>query len=252
MNFYIGTSVMSILDKEKEHTNGAFALLSQLREAGVREIFVGVESASDSQLRRYKKGVTATENLRVLRMLRSLGFSIDIGFILFDPQMNLDELGANLDFIIHNGLDFSDARLTKSLRIFPGTPYASLLINKQIIDNVYDVGQLVYSYRFQDPHIQQIHDAFLIWEKDILDYVYLVQGDMRGETSSEDFRLRTKSILGQIRRFDIEFLKSAVDICKSSTTVPVNLVDLIEQKTQIFMRRRSAFGDLGVAIPHDL
>jgi len=54
--------------KEKRET---FELL---KKAGFENAFVGTESGSASQLKRYRKGITVEENAKALDILREIGF----------------------------------------------------------------------------------------------------------------------------------------------------------------------------------
>lgn len=49
----------------------------------------------------------------VLDVLNDLGITFDIGFIMFDPEMDINELSANISFLKQTGLNKHDARMTK-------------------------------------------------------------------------------------------------------------------------------------------
>jgi len=70
-----------------------------LKRAGLTRLFVGIESGSISQLKRYGKGITPEQSIMALRMLTSLGIEIRLGFIMFDPLMNFQELSENIEFL---------------------------------------------------------------------------------------------------------------------------------------------------------
>ncbi|MFI0354259.1 B12-binding domain-containing radical SAM protein [Actinomadura sp. 9N407] len=65
----------------------------------MRRLFVGVESGSASQLRRYGKGQTLTQTVDALRIASVLGVPLEFGFITFDPLLSPDELAENLAFL---------------------------------------------------------------------------------------------------------------------------------------------------------
>lgn len=99
-------------------------LLRRMRKAGFDRLFVGIESGSATQLRRYGKGVTPEENETVLKVFKNIGIEPDIGFIMFDPLMSIEELRENILFISRNGLDRGESRLSKRMILIPGTRYA--------------------------------------------------------------------------------------------------------------------------------
>lgn len=74
-------------------------VFSSLVEAGLREVFLGVESGVQSVLDRFQKGTTVTQNERAIHLLRRLGVNISLGFIIFDPATTLEEIKENLNFL---------------------------------------------------------------------------------------------------------------------------------------------------------
>ncbi|RKO67769.1 B12-binding domain-containing radical SAM protein [Desulfofundulus salinus] len=70
-----------------------------LVEAGLRDVFLGVESGAQSALDRFQKGTTVAQNERAITILRRLGLNISLGFINFDPGTTLEEIRENLDFL---------------------------------------------------------------------------------------------------------------------------------------------------------
>jgi radical SAM superfamily enzyme YgiQ (UPF0313 family) len=75
-------------------------VISALLDAGLLSVFVGVESGSQTRLTAYAKG-TVEQNAHALRVLDGLGIldKCEIGFIMFDPDGDLAEIGENLAFL---------------------------------------------------------------------------------------------------------------------------------------------------------
>jgi radical SAM superfamily enzyme YgiQ (UPF0313 family) len=75
-------------------------VLSRLIDAGLHSVFIGIESGSQTRLTAYRKG-TVRQNARALRVLDRLGIlaKCEIGFIMFDPAGNLEEIEENLRFL---------------------------------------------------------------------------------------------------------------------------------------------------------
>src|SRR4029079_9457512 len=63
-----------------------------LKEAGMTQVLLGIESGSDAALRRWRKGATAGDNAEALHRLARLGVQVEPGFILFDAHTTADEL----------------------------------------------------------------------------------------------------------------------------------------------------------------
>lgn len=96
--FFISTSVRSVL-KSFDDKSRVIGMLKKMVDAGFKEIFLGIESGSSSQINRYNKGVTIEENRIAISILLNLKADIDIGFIMFDHQMSVQDLKDNLNFI---------------------------------------------------------------------------------------------------------------------------------------------------------
>lgn len=100
-------------------------LLARLVEAGLRHVFVGVESAAPTALRRYRKGTSRETNRRAAEVLATLGVGVRPGLIAFDPFTTLDELRETLDFLAEVGWKHHLRRTC--LLVLPGTPMARLV-----------------------------------------------------------------------------------------------------------------------------
>lgn len=244
LDFFVSTSVRSVLGFRR--SPGAETLLTELRRAGLREVFLGLESGSPSQLERYGKGVTPDTNREVLQVLAKVGLTVDVGFIMFDPEMSLDDLMTNLRFIRETALSDSDARLTKSLRILPETVLARQLQNQGLIQGDLDTDQLLYRYSFKDPLVQIIFEAFTKWEQQCAQEVYAIQGQMRGETPSEEQRAKYRAILRQLRHLDLEFLEaSLLGVAKHGKNIASSeLRSTVEQSLHLQCRRSSLISNI--------
>ncbi|MGQ9454487.1 MAG: B12-binding domain-containing radical SAM protein [Armatimonadota bacterium] len=126
-------------------------LFKRLMEAGLDAVFIGLESGSESQLERFRKGTTVEQNRKAIDTVRELGLKMDVGFIMFDPYVTVDEIEENMKFIRELKLSVPMIKL----KLYPGLP---------VIDRVREDGLLVESdldldYRFQSPGIAQAYDA---------------------------------------------------------------------------------------------
>jgi radical SAM superfamily enzyme YgiQ (UPF0313 family) len=132
-------------------------VLELLKRAGLRQVFIGVESGAQSALDRYQKEVTVEQNREALRILVDLGLEPVLGFIMFDPYSTLSEIAASMEFL-------GDARLAgvklnarldarNRLEAYEGTP---------IVDRLREEGRLSgdyadYRYSFRDPLVGLLH-----------------------------------------------------------------------------------------------
>lgn len=150
-------------EEEPEENLRRKKLLYLLKQAGVKGIFLGIESGSPGQLRRYNKGVAVQENKQALEILREVGFGIEPGFIFFDHNATLQDLSENLMFIRETHLDEVDSRVLTSLRILEG----SALAHKYSKSYTRDSDSLVYTAPFKDSAVGEIERLFQVWEEPI-------------------------------------------------------------------------------------
>lgn len=74
-------------------------LFEKLRKAGLRRVFLGLESGSAASLRLYKKGFSVAAARRVLSGLAALEIEVISGYILFHPYATLSDVRAGVDFL---------------------------------------------------------------------------------------------------------------------------------------------------------
>ncbi|MBS1196702.1 MAG: Fe-S oxidoreductase [Proteobacteria bacterium] len=211
LTLYVDMRAASVLARGNAGRPSGLAVLKGLQAAGLREVFVGIESGAVEQVQRYKKPATTQRNLQALHRLRDLGLEVDIGFIFFDPEMTLDEAATNLDFLRHAGLWNHYARLTKEVRLEAGTPLVELYRQKDLIAGPLDVDELTFPYRWRDTRVEAVHNTFRAWERLDGGRVYELQAASRGEVPSENLRRRRCELLGQVRAVELDVLHSIVD-----------------------------------------
>jgi hypothetical protein len=145
------------------------ALLAKLAHMGLQKVFLGIESCSASQLKRYGKGHTREEAAAAADMLQSLGIRVEIGVILFDPLCTLDEVEDSLVFLRERGLAALASGLSSCLRLQTGSHYVALLEKYErrhdltLYVRELDPDTLSYPYRFADTAVQRFVDAVEFW-----------------------------------------------------------------------------------------
>lgn len=218
LNFYFNMRIDSVVGNDGVGYKKAREALGLLKLAGLREVFIGVESGSTEQIRRYKKNNEQTKSIRAIMTLNSLSIDVDIGFILFDPFMELSDLVANLDFILQAGISSNYSRLAKKLRVEPLTPYAREKCNAINISDALDMDTVSFPYEFVDNRIKRLYNAFCEWEREDLDFIYNLQSFCRGEVPSEEERNRIRNIISMYRSLDLAFLRKLSE-CELQGTV---------------------------------
>ena len=208
-NFAASTSVKALFGKYCEHPvpqERINAVLLKLKEAGLRSLFLGIESGSDSQLRRYCKGVTAEQSVEAIELLTKLGIEQDIGYIIFDPLVTVDELMQTVEFLERCHLDSNMSRFAKDMRIVPFTHYYKVYgkVFKQ-----FDLKQLEYLYSFANADVQIIHDEYTRLEEINLLRAHKIQGQIREMPDGEQ-RIALCNELSALRRTEFKIFKALI------------------------------------------
>ncbi|MDD5658561.1 MAG: radical SAM protein [Actinomycetota bacterium] len=139
-------------DVEKE-------LFTLLKKAGLRGVFLGIESGSQSVLDRFKKDTTVEQNLKAMEILSKLNLYTVIGFIPFDYSITFDELNENALFIekIKKIMPKDKLRYSYLTKVLP---YAGTAIEKEMKENkIYKGSSIKFSYKIKDPRINLIYNT---------------------------------------------------------------------------------------------
>jgi len=99
-----------------------------MREAGFERLLVGVESASDETLARFKKGINQDDIQRALGILKKVGISMVPGFMMFDPYSTVDGLKDNLAFL--RDTEAYGISIHKNLKVHDSAPIKSELLRE--------------------------------------------------------------------------------------------------------------------------
>lgn len=135
--------------------------LTKLRRIGLRQVYLGVESGSESQLRRYRKGVLPEDNAIALHVLRTLHIQAACGWIMIDPWCTVGEILENLRFIrnlrliprtVHD--DFVTS-VTSRMRALRGSPVVELLEEAGLL-GAPKANMTEYAVKYEDAKVRRI------------------------------------------------------------------------------------------------
>ena len=73
--------------------------ISMLVKAGLKDVFLGVESGSQNSLDRFRKFTTIEDNKRAINLLRRYNIEPNYGFIIFEPDSTLEDVRENFEFL---------------------------------------------------------------------------------------------------------------------------------------------------------
>jgi radical SAM superfamily enzyme YgiQ (UPF0313 family) len=176
-----------------------------LKEAGLTLVFVGIESFAPTQLRRFGKGVSPEINIHVLHILESLDIELEIGLILFDPLVTLEELQTNITILKETGFWRYSGQIFSFLRPQVGTPYVTLLRHHNLLGEL-QVNTAEYTASYQDHRVSQIVQQCKIWNRKYQHMYMMLRNSSRSDLGTGGF----KQALERYRSVQLRFLESAL------------------------------------------
>jgi len=128
-----------------------------LVKAGLRDVFLGVESGSQNSLDRFRKNTTVEQNKNAINILRQFNIEPNYGFIIFDPDSTLEEVRENFEFLREMEM-FSSPSITAHLMhhrqtIFKGTPDYEK--RKDVVESICRFNY-EHTYNFKDERVKAL------------------------------------------------------------------------------------------------
>ena len=201
MNYFASLRVNDVISSQGQES------LKIWKTAGLREVFIGLESGVKEQLHRYGKASTPNVNKKAIEILHNLGYQIDIGFIFFDPEMTFEELCLNTDFLNRLKLNEFDSRSIKPLRVQPNTKIFERYLKAGLIKGPLVVNDLIYPAQYIDERVFAVFENFKKWENEFINETYKIQSKSRGEIKEEALRYELKRQLSEMRNIDLLMLR---------------------------------------------
>jgi len=129
-------------------------LFRRLREAGLRAVFLGIESGNEETLRVFDKETTVETNKRALEILRKLDIVAEVGFIMFNPYTTFTNIRRDIEFLLAAGCG-PDVRHVGRLTPFSGQP----LLAKLEADGLLSGSPFDYRTHYADRRVGQFFEA---------------------------------------------------------------------------------------------
>jgi anaerobic magnesium-protoporphyrin IX monomethyl ester cyclase len=107
-------------------------LLQNMKSAGLKTIYYGVESGSQRILDLMKKGITLKQAEDAVKSAKNVDLEVLTSFILGYPGETEEDMNKTIDFSTKLDSDYSQYSI---LTPFPGTPIYNELKEKNLIDN---------------------------------------------------------------------------------------------------------------------
>jgi radical SAM superfamily enzyme YgiQ (UPF0313 family) len=133
-------------------------LFALMRRAGLRKVYVGVETGSEEQLASYNKRylLNAETPIDRLKVLRDLELEVIPGMLMFHRNVTTTELRQSLDMIDELGWE-SHNQLFNRVKLYPGTP-----LYREYEEKGWATGEWpVKDWEFRDSRAKGLADAVL-------------------------------------------------------------------------------------------
>lgn len=202
-NFYCAVKVVDVyLGKDtKKRNEQKRKLLLKMKTLGFHTLYVGFESGSDVQLKRYNKEITRKDNIEAIRILRELDINIDGGFITFDPLMTLDDCIQNILFLKETNIPKLLLFPFNQLIVFPNTTYFYMYRKrKELVDH--KVKKLINIVKYIDKFIP--YDLFELFLQRLRLYYF-------ANTNIEKIS-QYESILKEYGKLTLPFLENILNM----------------------------------------
>ena len=127
-------------------------IFSRLYDAGLRQVLLGLESASQRILDYLGKGTTPDDGVRAVNVLTKLGIDPVVSFINFTPETTIEDLRHNLDYFSGLKVIFLQGLLNR-LQVYKGTDIESRLRKEGILRG----DSLNPYYKIKDERVEMVY-----------------------------------------------------------------------------------------------
>lgn len=243
-NLYIATSVKSVVNSEDSEYKAVERkqVFRELKKAGVNRIFLGIESGATNQLLRYAKGIKPDESIAAIKLLLSMGIQLDIGLIMFDPLMDVDEIQQNIEFVERAGIIGLISVLAHEIRVQEGTAIVKMIrayekeMNVRILGS-FDLNTLSYPIlKYKDKRVELIAHISLSKQKEYYEFWYALKGRIRSESSLysvNSYKIMIK-YYKHFQELELSFLKEITKEVILNGYVEDNVIILLNEELLIF------------------
>lgn len=132
-------------------------LLNKMVQSGLKRVYIGIESGSVTQRKRYNRKETIYSIEKSLEILHRYHLEIDCGFIMFDPLVTIQELNENIQFIRKHKLMETYIWPISAISLTNHSPYCKYIMSNFDLQLRIDHHKNNYRYSFWYQEVQQIY-----------------------------------------------------------------------------------------------
>ena len=138
-----------------DNVKGNIELFRQLKEIGLTNVFIGIESGSEMTLEYYSKNVDRAINLEAIEILKTLNIEAFLGAVFFHPKSTLEDIEENVYFwrdVLANNHNVISS-IYGTIDILEGTPLQKELSREGLLRGDTFRG---YEYDFEDGSVTEL------------------------------------------------------------------------------------------------
>lgn len=213
-------------------------IMKHCKEAGLICVFLGLESGSQSQLKRYGKQITLEENSKAIGILQKLGIDVVAGYIPIDYLMTVTELRETLEFLERTRMGQKVSNLLSIMRVQAGSPYVKLMEHAGLLGQPTE-DLVFYKAHFKDPRIELIAQIANKWIEDLYPLIFGLKSEVVTMAFAKEKpnspAQNIESTLHSFRRLELDFLLNLVRELGKSEQIDYDNVNTIQSA---FTRKR--------------
>lgn len=207
-------------------------LLVRLKKAGLIRIYIGIESGSETQLKRYNRGLSKNVIQNALNVLDELNIKYDGGFIMFDKELSIDEMLENIKFYKDINLIESNQWIWRPMVANLGSDIGNKLYSNGSGSKIsYDTMEIKYEY--DDTivhHIQKIIDFKSAETRDFFYALKVISKEDYDYANETSFNTIAHNFVKKNGEIYVQFLEDMANLVKKLDHDIMDLVDICEQE----------------------
>jgi len=171
--------------------------IRNLKQAGLRKVYIGIESGVNRSLDMFNKRMNREQNANALKLLEEEKIFVEIGFIGFDPFTTREEFAENVEFLssLCGKSEYIHPFAFDMLLPYRGTPICELLLKQ---GKAVEYG-LDYQSVISDPRIElawRLTDALLVATGPATEHIKsLITDDNSREEAKRSIRLKNATMI---------------------------------------------------------
>lgn len=213
-------------------------LFKRLREVGLRQILLGVESGSLEILDYFDKSITPYQIHEAVEILQRLDIDVTVAFINFTPVTTLKQLRENLEFFLSLEVNILQGLLNR-FQIYGGTPLYERLQKVDLVKGKFPY----FSYSTPDSRVDVVYEivqkslgtflstAYELKKLERLLRINIFNAEV-GERPEEIALIKREK--SRYRRLMNKIMKEAADVLKE-------IIDFAETKDALYVERIEKF-----------